>query len=106
MVQANCELLSSLLHDEMSFAIPTGEVITKSQELHNYKSGSMQVFDIQTYHCEISEMGDTISVSVLASLSGNYNGNPINGDFRFIRFWKMTTDGPQIIAGSSSAIHD
>ncbi|OEK00128.1 hypothetical protein BFP97_00735 [Roseivirga sp. 4D4] len=102
MIQADCALLETLLHDEMSFAIPTGEVITKSQELQNYRSGQMKVHDLQTSDQEISEMGETVSVSVLAHLRGSYQENPIQGKFRFIRFWKMTSEGPKIIAGSSS----
>jgi len=104
MIQADCALLETLLHNEMSFAIPTGEVITKSQELQNYSAGTMKVFDIQTSNQQISEMGDTVSVSVLAYLNGSYQGEPIQGNFRFIRFWKVTDQGLKIIAGSSTPV--
>ncbi len=106
MIQADCVLLETLLHDEMSFAIPTGEVITKNQELQSYNEGLMKVFDIQTSDRQISEMGDTVSVSVLAHLRGSYKGNSIQGKFRFIRFWKVTDQGPKIIAGSSTPVSD
>ncbi|WP_208502513.1 nuclear transport factor 2 family protein [Roseivirga sp. E12] len=104
MLNADFLTLESLLHDQLSFAIPTGEVITKSQELDNYKSGRMKVYDIDIFSQEVNEIGDTITVAASVHLKGAYDTVLIDGKFKFIRVWKMTEGGPRIIAGSSTSI--
>lgn len=102
MLDSDLNLLASLLHHNMRFAIPTGDVITKAVELDNYESGKMLVSEVSIQSREITEVGDHSIVSAITLLKGSFAGNRIEGKFKFIRIWEMTKDGPQVVAGSST----
>lgn len=93
-------LLDLLLHDDLLFHLPNGLVITKAMDLETYASGNVKVSAITASELQISPIADTAVVSVRISLAGTYLGQPMDGDFRYLRIWKKFAESWQVIAGS------
>ncbi len=96
--------MEELIHDDLLFHIPNGQVITKDMDLAAYRDGNMMVHAISVKDQVIQVVDDTAIVSVMVTLKGSYMGQPIDGDFRYLRVWKKMGDTWQVIAGSSVQI--
>lgn len=53
---------------------------------------------------DIRILGDMAIVIVVYETRGSMLGNPIQGRFRYIRFWKEGAQGPQITGGACFAL--
>jgi hypothetical protein len=71
------KVLDELLHDNLIFNIPTGQTITKSMDIDNYKSGVLTVSEVIATDQIISVVGDTCTVAVTLQLKGKYAGQAI-----------------------------
>lgn len=100
----NLETMDRLLHDDLLFTIPDGEVITKAQDLDSYSSGRMAVEDMVPSEQRIQIVGDNAVVSVKINLKAQYMGHKVEDDFRFTRVWKLFDKQWKVIAGSSVKI--
>jgi ketosteroid isomerase-like protein len=92
--------LDEVLHDDLLFVAPTGQVITKAVDLASHKSGEMVVEHIKPTIEEINIIDDTAIVVVVYDAKGSMLGNPIEGQFRYIRVWKQFQEGLKVIGGS------
>jgi ketosteroid isomerase-like protein len=52
----------------------------------------LKVKELKSSERHIRLTGDVAIVSVRMQLSGTYDGNPANGDFRFTRVWALSPD--------------
>lgn len=104
MLNADLEKLDELIHDQLLFTVPTGDLITKEMDLGAYRSGMMKLTAIEKREMEAREIDDTILVSVIVEMKGSFNNQPMDGTYRFLRVWKKTDSGYQIIAGSSTPV--
>ncbi|MBA3681728.1 MAG: nuclear transport factor 2 family protein [Bacteroidetes bacterium] len=100
----NVEVLDALLHDELQFIIPSGQVISKEQDLANYRSGNIFISDISSNELVVNLIGDTAISTMATTLKGKYFDQPIDGRFRYIRVWKLFNDQWKVIAGSGMQI--
>lgn len=90
--------------DSLVFNIPTGITITKQIDIENYRDGLMKVYHIEIRNQEIHIIDDIATVVATIQLKANYIDQLINGDFRFLRVWKLNDTGWKVIAGSSIEI--
>lgn len=100
MKEGNGNALDALLHPDLLFCGPTGQVVTKAMDISSYRSGNMQVERIDFSGRVINVFGDTAAVSVVADVSATYMGNFMAGKMRYIRVWKLFGDTWQLVAGS------
>ncbi len=98
------EILEELLHDDLIFIIPSGEIITKAKDIENMKSGNLQVSEIFSNNQNLSVIGDNIIVTVTLNISGSYLDQAIDNNFRYIRIWKQFGDQWKVIAGSGMGV--
>jgi hypothetical protein len=91
--------LSGILHDELLFLAPGGQVVTKRMDLDSHGRGDMVVESLLPTFEEIKILDDTATVIVVYETKGSMLGNPIHGRFRYIRIWKQFGDGLKVIAG-------
>ncbi len=97
----NLESLDQLLHDDLLFNLPSGHTITKAMDLESHSSGSLMVVNKTiTRDLTINLIGDTAVVTVILELDANYDGQPFQGDFKYLRVWKQFGDHWQVIAGA------
>ena len=98
------DVLEELLHDRLIFNIPTGQTITKSMNIENYRLGIMTVDDISVTNQIITTIDNISTVAVTVDLKGKYGDQIIAGKFRYLRVWKLFNNSWKIIAGSGIQI--
>lgn len=100
----NINVLDELLHDDLIFTIPTGETISKTMDIENYRSGIMKVYDIPVTDRTIKIVENISIVAVTVDLKATYAGQIIEGKFKYLRVWKVFDSSWKIIAGSGFKI--
>jgi hypothetical protein len=92
--------LDKLIHDDLLFLAPNGEVYTKQMDLEAHRSGNMTIEMLEPRTRTI-QLYDSIAVVVLeVATKGSIADQPIEGTFRYIRVWKLTAGQLRIVAGS------
>jgi hypothetical protein len=94
------EFLDAILHDDLLFIAPNGQTITKQMDLASHRAGEMVVEHLIPTFEEVKILGNTATVIVVYDTKGSMLGDPIQGQFRYIRIWKLFGDGLKVIAGS------
>ncbi len=97
-------VLEKMLHDDLLFNLPDGNTITKEFDLNSYRSGRLKVDSLEASDQIINIIDDTAVVTVIISLKGAFDNNPVNGAFRYIRVWKQFGESLKVIAGSCIAL--
>ncbi len=92
--------LDKLLHDDLRFLIPNGQMITKEMDLDSHSRGEMLVDSLSPEFEDIRIIDDSAIVVVVYDTKGTMLGNPIQGRFRYIRIWKEVGSTPKIIGGA------
>lgn len=95
------EVLDELIHDNLLFNIPSGEVINKEMDMEAYRAGHAKVETMNCVERRIETFEDTAIVSTVVYLKGSFMGNKIDGKARFLRTWKKIDGRYQVIGGSS-----
>lgn len=103
--KSDIHYLGGIMHDDLLFTIPNGQVITKQMDLDSHQRGDMIVESLTPTFEDIRIIGDSATVVVVYDTQGKMLGNPIQGRFRYIRFWKEFADGPKIIGGACSILN-
>jgi ketosteroid isomerase-like protein len=92
--------IDRLLHDDLLFIAPNGQTITKQMDLASHRSGTMVVEALKPTIEQINFIGMTAVVVVVYDTKGKMMGNPIEGKFRYIRFWNSMNGNWKVIGGS------
>jgi ketosteroid isomerase-like protein len=96
--------LESVLHDDLLFLAPNGQVVTKRMDLESHERGDMTVERLSADFEEIRILGDTATVTVVYATKGTMLGHPIEGRFRYIRIWKRFEDGWKVLGGACAML--
>ena len=105
MKNSDIKTLDELLYDNLVFIIPTGQIITKSMDLENYQSGSMIISEIVATEQSIKAIDDISTVTLTLFLKGKYEGQIIDGKYKYLRVWKLFDNSWKVIAGSVIPIY-
>jgi len=92
MLSSDVSVLDELLASELIFTNHLGQLLGKENDLAAYRSGMLKVKELKPFDQHIRLTGDVAIVSVRMQLSGTYDGNLANGDFRFTRVWALSPD--------------
>ncbi|MGX1752291.1 nuclear transport factor 2 family protein [Sphingobacterium mizutaii] len=104
MKSADIEALDNLLHNDLLFIIPSGEVINKEKDLESYRTGNLKIIELQPDVEHLNIIDDVAIINLKLKLNGSFSGDPFEAQFRYIRFWKEFEDGIKVIGGSGIAI--
>lgn len=96
--------LERTLHSDLLFIAPGGMIITRESDLASHRSGTMVVEKIISVIEEIRIIDDLAVVVVVYDTRGKMMDTPIEGKFRYIRFWKQSGNQLQVIGGSCTPI--
>ncbi|MDQ3111087.1 MAG: nuclear transport factor 2 family protein [Bacteroidota bacterium] len=97
---SDVQFLETILHDDLLFIAPNGQLITKEMDIASHRAGEMSVEQLIPTFEEIKIIDDTAVAVVVYDTKGTMLGNPIRGQFRYIRIWKLFSDGLKVIGGS------
>lgn len=92
MLHSDVGALDELLAPDLMFTNHLGQFLGKKDDLDSYRSGMLKVKDLKPSEQHIQLHGNVAVVSVRVQLSGTYDGNSANGDFRFTRVWALSSD--------------
>jgi len=104
MKKSDIKTLDQLLHDDLLFVLPSGEVITKEMDLETHKSGNLVFEEITSSIDSIKQIGKNAVVTLSLKISGKILEQYFEGNFRYLRVWKMFDNQLKVIAGSGVAI--
>lgn len=94
------EFLEHIIHKDLLFLAPNGETITKEMDLKSHRSGEMVVDHLDVKIEELRIVEDSAVVVLHYNTKGRMLGQLFEGNFRYIRIWKNTEEGPKVLAGS------
>lgn len=100
----NITVLDQLLHDDLLFILPSGETITKENDLDTYRDGALKVDELLPEIENLNIIDDLAVITLTMKLKGKFNDVPFEASFRYIRFWKKFGDGIKVVGGSGRAI--
>lgn len=98
------EMLEYLLHDDLIFTIPNGDVINKSLDIESHRSRLLTVHNITLLDQRINCFDNISVATILLQLQGKYADQRIDGNFRYLRIWKQFNNSWKVIAGSGYQI--
>ncbi|WP_461791412.1 nuclear transport factor 2 family protein [Pedobacter sp.] len=104
MNKSDIEMLDELLYDDLLFVLPNGEVITKQMDLETHKSGKLILEEINSSIDNINFIQENVVVTLNSKIKGKMLDQNFEGNFRYIRVWKIFDDKLKVIAGSCLAI--
>lgn len=102
--KSDVEILDELLHADLLFVLPSGELVTKQMDLEIHKSGNLLVEEISSSIDSIKLIKDNVVVILSSKIRGQMSEQNFEGQFRYIRVWKMFGNQLKVIAGSCMAI--
>ncbi len=97
---SDLKFLNAVLHDDLLFMAPNGEVITKQMDLASHAAGEMIVEQLVPAIGDVKLFNDTAIVVIDYDTQGKMLGMPLAGKFRYIRIWKQFNEGLKVIGGS------
>ena len=101
---SDIKVLDELIHEDLLFTLPNGQLLTKAMDMESHRSGMMQVDALTYSEQEIKILENTAVVSVIVEISGKFMTEPIHQKIRQLRIWKKISEKWMIIAGSSTLI--
>lgn len=104
MKSGDTEVLDELIDDSLIFNIPSGQTITKTMDLENYRSGTLTIYNILATDQVMRTIENISTVAVTIHLKAKYADQIMEGKFRYLRVWKMINNSWKIIAGSGVQI--
>lgn len=93
MLASDVNVLNELLASEIIITSHRGELLGKQDDLAAHASGLIKIHELIPSEQRIQIHKEMAIVSVRMQLSGSYDGNPANGDFRFTRVWAVSSSG-------------
>lgn len=100
MMTNSVKLLDELLSDKLQFVVFDGTIISKQDDLDSHRTKMLKLKKLEFLEQKIEIIGDTAVVAAKAKIEGEFAGNPISQNLRYLRIWMKTAKGFQVIAGS------
>ncbi|KVL10168.1 nuclear transport factor 2 family protein [Burkholderia sp. MSMB1826] len=104
MLANDVDVLDTLLDDDLVFTVPTGQIISKEDDLaaHRAKLLRLDTLDVHEMHaCAIDGM---ILTTTRATLTGRFDGTAFAGTFAYTRLWRRSGANWRVIAGHASQV--
>jgi ketosteroid isomerase-like protein len=97
---SDVDFIENVLHDDLVFLAPNGQLITKEMDIASHKSKQMTV-ELLIPTMETCKIIDDIAISIVVyNTKGTMLGEPISGKFRYIRNWKLMNGDVKIMSGA------
>lgn len=102
--ESNIQSLKELLHKDLLFITPNGEVITKEIDLKTYSDGDLKISELVPHVEHLNIIDDLAVLTLIIELKGDYKAETFEAKYRYIRFWKKFSEGIKVIGGSGTQI--
>ncbi|PAJ79926.1 nuclear transport factor 2 family protein [Burkholderia ubonensis] len=107
MLANDVDALDALLDDDLVFTVPTGQVISKEDDLAMHRAKLLRLdrldrLDVQKMRA--SAIGEMILTTTKARLAGHFEGRAFDGVFAYTRLWRRSRAGWRVVAGHASQV--
>ncbi len=99
MLANDVEALRRLLHDDLTFTGPDGDIVQKDDDLDAHAKKRLRLSGLVLEGLEVKVAGPVAHTQVKAMLTGTYDGAPASGPYKYTRSWKKHDGRWQVIAG-------
>jgi ketosteroid isomerase-like protein len=98
--------LDAVISEDLLFTGPDGELGTKSEDLHAYRSGTVRFEAHEPEELRIRRVGTDVAVTALRARLGVQVGKHLEwGTYRYTRVWAKESDGEwRVVGGHVSAV--
>lgn len=103
-LSSDLQSLQDLLHPALQFVNPDGSVVGKATDIEAHRSGTISISSITSSEMNITGKRLTVIVTLLQFLKGTYEGQPFEGNYRYLRVWHYDDKDWKVVAGSCTPI--
>ncbi|RQS19964.1 nuclear transport factor 2 family protein [Burkholderia sp. Bp8992] len=104
MLVNDIDALDALLDDELVFTVPTGQVISKEDDLSAHRSKLLRLEKLDVHEMRACAIEAMILTTTKATLAGHFDGAAFNGTFAYTRLWRRSGAGWRVVAGHASQV--
>jgi len=104
MLNSDIPTMDKLISSDLLFTNHLGTLVSKKDDLEAHKNKVFVFNSICLSDSHILSLANVAIVSVKATITGSYHGQPANGHFRFTRTWSNISGNWQVMAGHSSVV--
>lgn len=89
MLASDVHTLNVLLAPNIVITNHLGQLVERQADLAAHESGLIKIHVLNPSEWHIQILAEVAIVSVRMQIFGNYDGQPLNADFRFTRVWAV-----------------
>ncbi|RQT15031.1 nuclear transport factor 2 family protein [Burkholderia contaminans] len=104
MLANDVEALDALLDDDLVFTVPTGQVISKADDLAAHRARLLRLDRLDVQETHAYAIGEMILTTTKARLAGHFDGTAFDGMFAYTRLWRRSSAGWRVAAGHASQV--
>jgi ketosteroid isomerase-like protein len=104
MLASDVEALDALLDDDLVFTVPTGQVISKEDDLAAHRAKLLRLDRLDVQETRARAIGEMILTTTKALLAGHFDGTAFDGVFAYTRLWRRSSTGWRVVAGHASQV--
>nr|WP_057924166.1 nuclear transport factor 2 family protein [Burkholderia ambifaria] len=104
MLVSDVNTLDMLLDDDLIFTVPTGQVISKHEDLSAHRAKLLRLDALGIQEMQARAIDEMILTTTKAMLAGHFDGTAFNGTFAYTRLWRRSWSSWRVVAGHASQI--
>ncbi|ACA95817.1 MULTISPECIES: nuclear transport factor 2 family protein [Burkholderia cepacia complex] len=104
MLANDVEALDALLDDDLVFTVPTGQVISKEDDLAAHRAKLLRLDTLDVIEMRASAVDEMILTTTRAALAGRFDGAAFAGTFAYTRLWRRSGAHWRVVAGHASQV--
>ncbi|HDR8961730.1 nuclear transport factor 2 family protein [Burkholderia vietnamiensis] len=104
MLSNDVDALDTLLDDDLIFTVPTGQIISKHDDLAAHRAKLLRVDTLDFVEMRVQAIGEMIVTATTVVLAGDFDGTPFSGRFAYTRLWRQAGDRWRVAAGHASQV--
>ncbi|MBK1825185.1 nuclear transport factor 2 family protein [Burkholderia cenocepacia] len=104
MLANDVEALDALLDDDLVFTVPTGQVISKEDDLAAHRAKLLRLDALDVIEMRASAVDEMILTTTRAALAGRFDGAAFTGTFAYTRLWRRSGAHWRVVAGHASQV--
>ncbi|KWO45415.1 DUF4440 domain-containing protein [Burkholderia sp. MSMB1459WGS] len=104
MLANDVDVLDALLDDDLVFTVPTGQVISKEDDLAAHRAKLLRLDTLDVHEMRACAIDGMILTTTRATLAGHFHGTAFAGTFAYTRLWRRSGAHWRVIAGHASQV--
>ncbi|NTZ10437.1 nuclear transport factor 2 family protein [Burkholderia metallica] len=104
MLTNDVEALGALLDDDLVFTDPTGQVISKEDDLAAHRAKLLRLDTLDVHEMRARAIDEMILTTTRATLVGHFDGTVFAGTFAYTRLWRRSGANWRVVAGHASQV--